>query len=208
VSTGPEHGTLIFEPDGTFYYLPDPGYFGVDTFMYRASNGGRTSEPATVTLTIEPPLSTPCTVADLNADGQVTLADLGRLVESYGGSPEPFEEGDLDGDGYVGVADLPLLRNRLGQSCGQAPGAVVTGIAAGESPPVVARHVAARRVRATDRVFASPPVDRLPQATLSATRYDALAVDAAVGDLAGSSRRVRLRPAVRRTPGELWAARG
>ena len=121
VTDPPDHGILTLRADGTFIYTPEANFAGVDTFTYRASDGARTSDPATVTLTIEPPVSTPCTVADLNADGQVTLADLARLVENYGASPEPFEDGDLDGDGYVGVADLPLLRNLLGQSCARAP---------------------------------------------------------------------------------------
>lgn len=34
LQNGPEHGTLTFNPDGSFEYIPDPGFFGVDVFSY------------------------------------------------------------------------------------------------------------------------------------------------------------------------------
>src|SRR5262249_4908456 len=35
---GPSHGTLSFHANGGFKYTPNPGYTGVDTFTYRASD--------------------------------------------------------------------------------------------------------------------------------------------------------------------------
>jgi hypothetical protein len=206
----PAHGSVALHPDGVFYYLPHSGYLGVDTFTYRAFDGARYSDPATVTLTIESPPFTPCTAADLNTDGQITLADLARLVENYGGSPEPLEEGDLDGDGYVGVADLPLLRNLLGQSCLQAPAAVVLLSAPSDPAPVDQRLNATRRDRAADRVFADGRAADAPRSvTLAATRHDAQSVDAALADPAPApgSRPPRRRSISRATaPREPFAA--
>lgn len=50
VST-PEHGTLTFNPDGTFAYQPDAGYNGLDAFTYSVSDG-TSSRQATVFLRI------------------------------------------------------------------------------------------------------------------------------------------------------------
>src|SRR5690606_21882260 len=32
--SGPLHGELVFDADGSFTYTPDPGYVGIDTFNY------------------------------------------------------------------------------------------------------------------------------------------------------------------------------
>lgn len=52
------HGTLIFNPDGTFVYRPNAGFTGTDTFTYRVSDGTLTSMPATVTIAVTPSLPT------------------------------------------------------------------------------------------------------------------------------------------------------
>ena len=50
--TGPSHGTLTLNPDGSFTYVPDPNYNGTDTFTYAVSDGTTTSAPVTVTLNV------------------------------------------------------------------------------------------------------------------------------------------------------------
>lgn len=49
--TGPAHGTLTLNANGSFTYTPDPDWFGDDTFTYKA-NDGADSNVATVTITI------------------------------------------------------------------------------------------------------------------------------------------------------------
>lgn len=49
--TGPAHGTLTLEPDGSFTYVPTANYNGTDTFSYRANDG--TVDSATVSVTIQ-----------------------------------------------------------------------------------------------------------------------------------------------------------
>lgn len=49
--TGPAHGTLVLNADGSFTYTPDADWFGVDTFTYMA-NDGANSNVATVTITV------------------------------------------------------------------------------------------------------------------------------------------------------------
>jgi VCBS repeat-containing protein len=52
--TGPGHGTLTLNADGSFTYTPAANFNGTDTFTYRASDGSLTSDPATVTITVTP----------------------------------------------------------------------------------------------------------------------------------------------------------
>src|SRR5690606_16250951 len=35
----PAHGSLEVHADGTFRYVPDPGYMGIDTFTYQVTDG-------------------------------------------------------------------------------------------------------------------------------------------------------------------------
>jgi uncharacterized delta-60 repeat protein len=52
--TGPSHGSLTLNADGTFSYTPNADYVGTDSFTYQASDGTFTSNMATVTLTVNP----------------------------------------------------------------------------------------------------------------------------------------------------------
>ncbi len=51
VVTGPTHGTLSLNANGTFTYTPQTGYRGTDTFTYKATAGTQTSN-ATVTIKV------------------------------------------------------------------------------------------------------------------------------------------------------------
>jgi VCBS repeat-containing protein len=46
VASPPQHGELLFDPDGTFTYTPEPGFTGVDSFRYTVSDG--TSQRAAI----------------------------------------------------------------------------------------------------------------------------------------------------------------
>ena len=59
--TGPAHGTLALNVDGSFSYTPDAGYHGPDSFTYAAFDGVVNSDPATVSLTVD---AAPVSVAD------------------------------------------------------------------------------------------------------------------------------------------------
>ncbi|MEJ8803478.1 T9SS type A sorting domain-containing protein [Pontibacter sp. H249] len=51
--TGPEHGQLILNRDGSFLYLPEEGKTGAVSFSYRVIAGPHKSEPVSVQLMIE-----------------------------------------------------------------------------------------------------------------------------------------------------------
>ena len=52
VATQPTHGTLTMNADGSFHYLPDPGFVGVDQFSYTAFDGVASSNAAIVEIQI------------------------------------------------------------------------------------------------------------------------------------------------------------
>ncbi len=54
VISGPSHGTLTFNVDGSFTYTPAAGFTGTDTFTYQAFDGAASSNTATVTITVVP----------------------------------------------------------------------------------------------------------------------------------------------------------
>ncbi|MEA2371954.1 MAG: hypothetical protein QOH12_2348 [Solirubrobacteraceae bacterium] len=56
------HGTLSLAADGSFTYTPTPGFFGADSFTYKANDGTLDSNVATVSITVvhvnQPPVNT------------------------------------------------------------------------------------------------------------------------------------------------------
>jgi WD40 repeat protein len=50
--SGPSHGTVTVNPDGSFTYVPNAGYTGSDSFQYTAGDGNSNSSPATVTISV------------------------------------------------------------------------------------------------------------------------------------------------------------
>lgn len=51
--SGPANGALSLNPDGTFSYTPDAGFYGIDSFTYVANDGRLDSNVATVTITVD-----------------------------------------------------------------------------------------------------------------------------------------------------------
>ncbi|QOV89384.1 tandem-95 repeat protein [Humisphaera borealis] len=59
IVTGPAHGTVSLNADGSFTYTPAANYNGPDSFTYRASDGTLSSSAATVSLTVSAVNDTP-----------------------------------------------------------------------------------------------------------------------------------------------------
>ncbi|MGH8897914.1 MAG: Ig-like domain-containing protein [Egibacteraceae bacterium] len=53
LATGPAHGTLTLNPNGSLAYTPAANFNGTDTFTYNANDGPADSNTATVTLTVK-----------------------------------------------------------------------------------------------------------------------------------------------------------
>jgi hypothetical protein len=52
---GPSNGSLTLNPDGSFVYTPNTGFFGGDSFAYKVSDSGLDSSTVTVMLFVTRP---------------------------------------------------------------------------------------------------------------------------------------------------------
>lgn len=66
IASPPIHGSLALFDDGGFRYAPQSNFYGIDTFRYQTIRGGLASEPAVVTITVNPVLDA---VVDIKPDG-------------------------------------------------------------------------------------------------------------------------------------------
>lgn len=78
--TGPSHGTLVLNGDGTFSYTPEANFNGTDTFIYRAWDGAA-GDTAVVTITVSSVNDLPVTADDAYNTSEdtpvtITAADL------------------------------------------------------------------------------------------------------------------------------------
>ncbi len=93
--TGPLHGQVVVNADGSFGYTPDANYFGTDSFTYQINqeasaegSAGVQSNVATVSITV-----TPVNDAPVGNDLTATLAEDGSVVLNLLASAS-----DVDGD--------------------------------------------------------------------------------------------------------------
>ena len=63
--TGPAHGTLVLNTDGTYTYTPAANYFGADSFTYKVNDGTTDSPVATVNLTVKQASISPVVVGSM-----------------------------------------------------------------------------------------------------------------------------------------------
>jgi VCBS repeat-containing protein len=79
LNTTTQNGTLSFNSDGTFLYTPNPGFSGLDSFTYQASDGIALSDPTTATITVA---AAPTAVTDIYsvAAGQTLTIDAPGLL--------------------------------------------------------------------------------------------------------------------------------
>lgn len=97
VGSGPSHGSLTLNLNGSFTYTPNAGYVGGDSFQYTASDGVATSAPATVTIAITDP-NAPVAVADsYNVFGNVPYSALSPTTGVLA------NDSDADGDVLTAV---------------------------------------------------------------------------------------------------------
>lgn len=94
LSSGPANGALTLNPNGSFQYQPNPGFSGIDTFTYQASDGQAGSNTALVTLTVtstnrifEDGFESGTLggwTANVNDGGDLSAASNAAMVGSYG----------------------------------------------------------------------------------------------------------------------------
>ncbi|WP_159621339.1 Ig-like domain-containing protein [Ruania rhizosphaerae] len=117
VVSEPEHGSLELDPSGAFTYVPDPDFFGTDTFTATATAGGFTTEPATISIEVtgvnDPPIANDASFSVISGErlsgdltGSATDADDDPVTFSVVAPPEHGTL-DLAPDGtFTYISDL------------------------------------------------------------------------------------------------------
>ncbi len=82
-SPSPSNGTLTFNSDGSFSFLPNKSFVGTETFTYRISDGAAESGDATVTIVVEAaannaPVANPDAYSAKKNETLVVLASSGN----------------------------------------------------------------------------------------------------------------------------------
>lgn len=91
-----EHGVLDLHPDGSFGYIPDPDFFGTDSFTYKANDGAADSNEATVTITVNEVNDAPTA----NDDSYETAKNTELAVAAPG---VLGNDSDPDGDSPIAI---------------------------------------------------------------------------------------------------------
>jgi VCBS repeat-containing protein len=92
---GPMHAaSFIFHADGSFEYMPEPTFFGDDTFTYRASAGGHDSSDVVDTIHVTRPLAT---VETTDSNGNTTTT----TYDSKGDQPWSTQSFTVDDAGHT-----------------------------------------------------------------------------------------------------------
>ena len=87
LASGPAHGTLALNVDGSFTYVPAADFSGADAFSYRAQLGTTSSNLATVTITVRPrPTAGPDSYSTPQDTPLAVTAPTGVLANDTSGS--------------------------------------------------------------------------------------------------------------------------
>jgi autotransporter-associated beta strand protein/VCBS repeat-containing protein len=86
--SGPAHGMLVLNSDGTFTYTPNQNYNGSDVFTYKANDGQADSNIATVNINVTAVNDPPTITAE---NGAVTVSETQTATNSG-----TFDDLDLD----------------------------------------------------------------------------------------------------------------
>ncbi|TXS95351.1 tandem-95 repeat protein [Parahaliea maris] len=97
--TGTTNGVVVLNTDGTFQYTPNDGFFGSDSFSYRATDGTLLSDTVTATLEVaEPPPPPP--PPPTNGVPRAEDDDFGA---DYEGANVLDNDSDPDGDPLTAI---------------------------------------------------------------------------------------------------------
>ena len=77
--SGPAHGSVILNADGSFNYAPLSGFVGNDAFTYRVSDGDAVSEAVSVNITVNKGNDAP-TLADVEFDATMGISFSKQLL--------------------------------------------------------------------------------------------------------------------------------
>lgn len=93
-SSQPAHGTVVWNPDGTFTYSPASGYSGTDSFTYSVTLGGVISS-AIETITVQPPNSPQILTPTVNAVDDSYTTAINTAVSGVAGTGDTAPSGSV-----------------------------------------------------------------------------------------------------------------
>ena len=104
--SGPLHGSLVLNSDGSFTYSPKADFFGTDFFTYQASDSIAGSEPAIVTILVNPVNDAPRAAHETFAvtEDETLYVDTPGVLAN---------DSDVDGDALKAVLASPTGRGTL-----------------------------------------------------------------------------------------------
>jgi VCBS repeat-containing protein len=94
---GPTNGTLALNADGSFTYIPNADFSGVDTFTYVASDGTAEGNVSTVTITVDPVNDSPAAVNDSLSMDEDTSLDGNVLANDTDPDGDPLTASLVNG---------------------------------------------------------------------------------------------------------------
>ncbi len=106
LTSGPTNGTLALNPDGSFSYAPALGFVGTDTFVYVAHDGLDSSDPITVSITVEAPYIPPS--IDPTTNDSPSQSDGEDDSDSSEATPEVIDVMPAREDARLPIARRPL----------------------------------------------------------------------------------------------------
>jgi hypothetical protein len=119
IVSDPQHGKLIFNPDGSFTYIADDGFFGDDPFVYSTCDGSGSCREAKANLVVLP-------MAIVNLTPSLSRITEGNKVSVTAVLTQPIDEdvvitleynGDaLNGKDYTLFGNFLTIRIPAGQT--------------------------------------------------------------------------------------------
>lgn len=129
---GPSKGSLALQPNGSFAYTPNAGVSGIDAFIYRATDGVRSSAAASVTINVTSgqPLVTINDVAVTEDAGAVTGAVFTVTLSAVSATAVTMEWATFSGgtDPATAGTDYSAASGVLTIPAGQLTGTIAVAI--------------------------------------------------------------------------------
>ncbi|MCK9689636.1 Ig-like domain-containing protein [Scleromatobacter humisilvae] len=103
LGTGPAHGTVTVNADGTYTYAPAVGYSGPDSFTYVVTDHSGQTSTATVTLSVTPLAFTAAPDSNSGNENSPISGTVAGDVTQVAGDPSTFKLGTGPAHGTVVV---------------------------------------------------------------------------------------------------------